>query len=232
MRSIIYSCHQPNFLPWVGYFHKIISSDFFVILDEVQYTKNSVANRNKIKSSQGEQLITVPISKKINNKSFFSYREANFAQDNWYKKIIKSIEQNYKSAEYYDKYKEVIFENLRMDSFVEMNINFIKFIVSEYDIDTKILLMSELNELSGMKNDLIISIGNCLNANVYLSGNGARNYNDPKKFEENGITLKYQEFVPQEYSQLFPPFIPYLSVLDLLFNEGDKGKFFMNKQNL
>ncbi|MDH5414101.1 MAG: WbqC family protein, partial [Flavobacteriaceae bacterium] len=86
MDKKVFSCHQPNFLPWVGYFHKIYNSDIFVLLDEVQYPKNSVANRNKIKSAQGDQFITVPITKKINNSSFFTYKEATFAQKNWYEK--------------------------------------------------------------------------------------------------------------------------------------------------
>ena len=148
MKDIIYSCHQPNFFPWIGYFHKIMNSDIFVILDEVQYTKNSVANRNKIKSAQGEQFITVPISKKFNNSSFFTYRQADFAQKNWYIKVIKSIEQSYKKSKYFDQYKDVIFDILKAENFCELNINFIKFILSELDIKTQILLMSEISGLS------------------------------------------------------------------------------------
>lgn len=230
MKDIIYSCHQPNFFPWIGYFHKIMSSDIFVILDEVQYSKNSVANRNKIKGVQGEQLITVPISKKINNSSFFSYREAAFAQINWYEKVMKSMEQSYKKAKYFDEYKDVIFDILKVDNFCELNIRFIKFILLEFDIKTQILLMSEISGLSGTKNDLLIEIGTFLNANMYLSGNGARAYNDADKFKDNGISIEYQLFRQPEYHQLYPPFVPFISVIDLLFNEGNRGKHFLKKQ--
>jgi hypothetical protein len=230
MRDTVFSCHQPNFLPWIGYFHKILNSDIFVLLDQVQYTKNSVANRNKIKSIQGNQFVTIPISKKVNNSSFFSYLDAEIAQERWYEKGIKTIEQNYKKAPYYDEYKDTIFEILRKDKFCDINIAFIKFILLEFEIETKILLMSKLKEISGNKNDLLVSIGNHLNANIYLSGNGARSYNDDDKFKENNILIKYQEFEHPVYSQLHPPFTPFLSVLDLLFNEGKKGKRFFLKQ--
>ena len=231
MKDIIYSCHQPNFFPWIGYFHKIMNSDIFVILDEVQYTKNSVANRNKIKSAQGEQFITVPRSKKFNNSSFFTYRQADFAQKNWYIKVIKSIEQSYKKSKYFDQYKDVIFDILKAENFCELNINFIKFILSELDIKTQILLMSEISGLSGKNNDLLIEIGLFLKANVYLSGNGARAYNDVNKFMDNGISIKYQVFEHPTYEQLYPPFIPFLSVLDLLFNEGKSSKHFLINKN-
>ena len=232
MDKKVFSCHQPNFLPWVGYFHKIYNSDIFVLLDEVQYPKNSVANRNKIKSAQGDQFITVPITKKINNSSFFTYKEANFAQKNWSEKTIKSIEQSYKKSEYYEAYKDDIFDILKMDNFCDMNIRFIKFVLKEYKIDTEIRLMSEINGLTGKKNDLLIEIGMLLNANVYLSGSGARSYNDEKKFKQNNLIIKYQDFKHPEYKQLYPPFIPFLSIIDLLFNEGNQGRELLQKQNL
>ena len=231
MKDIIYSCHQPNFLPWIGYFHKIINSDIFILLDNVQYTKNSVANRNKLKGLQGEQFITVPISKRISNSSFFSYNEAVFAQKKWYEKPIKTITQNYSKSKHFEKYKNVIFDILMMDNFCEMNISFIKFIIKEYKIETEILLMSQIDKMDCNKNDLLISIGKYLNANIYLSGNGARSYNDEKKFNENAIKIIYQEFEHPIYNQLYSPFTPFLSILDLLFNEGEKGKYFLLEQN-
>ncbi len=231
MKDIVFSCHQPNFLPWIGYFHKVKNSDIFVILDEVQYPKNSVANRNRIKSVQGGEFITVPIRKKVNNSSFFSYREASFAQEKWFNKVFKSIEQNYRKTEYYNEYKEVIFDLFNIERFYEMNISFIKFILSEFEINTKVLLMSDLEGIYGKKNDLLINIGKHLNANVYLSGIGAKNYNDIEEFEKNDILVNYQKFNHPKYSQLYPPFSPNLSVLDLLFNEGKNGRSFLNSIN-
>lgn len=230
MNDKIFSCHQPNFLPWIGYFHKILNSDTFILLDEVQYTKNSIANRNKIKSISGEQFITIPVSKKVNGSSFFSYLETEIAQENWHIKVTKTIEQNYKKSPFYNEYKEVIFEILKKSNFCDINITFIKFILLEFEIKTEILLLSQLNNISGKKNDLLINIGNHLNANIYLSGNGARDYNEEGKFNQNGIKIIYQKFEHPVYSQLHPPFKPFLSILDLLFNEGKNGKNLLREQ--
>ena len=230
MSDIIYSCHQPNFIPWLGYFHKILNSDYFVILDEVQYVKNTIANRNKIKTSSGEQYITVPIAKRVNDSSFFSYKVARIADENWHIKAFKTIEQNYTHSKYFSTYKNEIFEIFKMKDFCEMNICFIQFILQEFEITSKILLMSDLKGISGKKSELLVNIGNALGANIYLSGNGARSYNEADEFEKNDILIRYQKFNHPEYCQLYPPFLPYLSVLDLLFNEGSKGKSFLEKQ--
>ena len=131
----------------------------------------------------GEQYITIPISKKANGSSFFSYIDAEIAQRRWYEKIIKTIEQNYRKALYYDQYKDVVFKILKNDDFCTLNITFIKFILKEFEVNTEILLMSELSGVSGKKSDLLISIGNYLEANIYLSGNGAKSYNEVDKFE-------------------------------------------------
>lgn len=230
MKNIIYSCHQPNFLPWIGYFHKIYISDIFVLLDNIQYTKNSVANRNKIKGPQGEQFITVPVSKKTNGSSFFSYLDAEIAQERWYEKAIKTIEQNYRKCKYFDKYKNVIFDILKIDNFSNMNISFIKFVLNEFEIKTRIFLLSEMKGIDGKKNELVINIGNYFDANIYLSGNGARVYNDERQFKENNIEIVYQKFNHPEYNQLnTSSFIPFLSIIDLLFNEGKDGVYFLKQ---
>ena len=232
MKDIIYSCHQPNFIPWLGYFHKIAHSDVFVILDEVQYTKNSVANRNKIKSINGEQLITIPIIKKVNGSSFFPYSKAIIADSKWYDKFFKTLDQNYNKSPFYNQYKHILFELFMIGNFSEMNIKFIKFILLEFEIKTEIVLLSKLSDISGAKNNLLISIGNSIGANIYLSGIGARSYTKEEEFENKNISVLYQDFKHPKYFQLFSPFTPYLSVLDLLFNEGKDGAKFIVQNNV
>lgn len=224
MNKKVYSCHQPNFIPWIGFFHKILSSDIFVILDEVQYTKNSVANRNSIRTSNGSSYVNVPISKKINNSSFFKYNEAKIAFEDWYVKPLKSIYQNYNRSEYFNLYFDKLSDLFKIGNFCKMNIEFIYFIKKELEINTEIILMSNIGEDLGKNNDLIISIGKSISANSYLSGNGAKKYNDIDKFNDEGIELVYQKYTPVNYKQLHSPFIENLSIIDLLFNEGPNSK--------
>ena len=117
-----------------------------------------------------------------------------------------------------------------MNNFCEMNIEFINYILLKFEIQTKTVLQSELRNLSGTKNELLISVGKSLGASIYLSGNGARSYNEEEKFKNENIFIEYQDFKHPNYSQLFPPFTPYLSIVDLLFNEGTDGaKQFLKK---
>ena len=223
MNKRVYSCHQPNFLPWIGYFNKILKSDCFVILDEVQYVKNSVANRNLIKTSNGSDYITVPVGKKVNNSSFFTYREAEIADARWNVKALKTIHQNYSKSRFFEDFIGLIERIFEIKSFCELNVTFIREMMNVFNIETQVLLMSDIIETSVKNNDLLIEIGTKIGGSIYLSGQGARKYNDIEKFKLNGINLEYQSYEPQVYEQMFLPFVSNLSILDLLFNEGENG---------
>jgi len=226
--SKILSIHQPNFLPWIGYFDKINKSDVFVILDEVQLPRGkSVANRNKIKTPQGEMELVVPISKPKGNEGKVTYREARIADGKWAKKALKAIELNYSKAPFFDKYFSVIKDLFSKGDFCQMNVDFIKYVVKELEINTEIELLSRKEGEYGNKNDLIVNLCRHFDANVYLSGKGAQKYNDPLYLKQYGIKLEYQEFEHPVYTQLHGEFIPYLSVLDLLMNHGPQSKNYL-----
>ncbi len=223
------SIHQPNFIPWLGYFHKIKKSDVFIILDTVQLPRGkSIANRNKIKSAQGELELVVPVAKPKGNEGKITYKMARIADAKWAKKALKAMELNYKKATHFQRYFPVIKELFQHTDFCQMNISFIHFVVRELNIGTDIHLLSQIdNADSGQKNELIINICRHFDANVYLSGRGAEKYNDPELLKKHGIRLDYQQFEHPAYTQLHNNFIPNLSIVDILMNHGPESRNYL-----
>jgi len=223
------SIHQPNFIPWFGYFDKIAKSDIFIILDNVQYPRSkSVANRNKIKSPNGVLELVVPVSKPSGYEGKVSYRMVNFAEKFWYKKILKTIKHSYSRAEYFEVYFSRLEKFFSMDSFCDMNVEFINFVGKEFELNAKLILQSSISEDLGNSNQMIVSLCKLFDANIYLSGTGAKKYNDERFMSQNGIKLEYQDFTCPAYPQLWGEFIPNLSVIDLLFNCGPESKKFLS----
>lgn len=216
---MIVAIHQPNFLPWIGYFYKILKCDIFVFLDNVQYTKNSFINRNKIKTSQGEMWLTVPVSfdfgqkileVKINNNS------------DWKEKHIKTLELNYKKAPFFKEIYEMIkgiYNEKKWTYLVDLNITLILEICNYLDIRRKFIRASDL-EVEGKSTELLISIVKKLGGDMYLSGFGGAKYQEEELFEKSNIKLQYYNFKHPIYNQLWGEFISNLSILDLLFNYG------------
>jgi hypothetical protein len=214
------SIHQPNFIPWIGYFYKIYSSDIFVILDDVQYTKNGFTNRNKIRTSNGMGWLTVPIVSSFGqniNKVKIHDKEFNI------KKIIKSIEQNYNKSSYFDNYfKDISYIlNVSGENLCKINIDLIKYIVDVLKIDTEILISSELKNINGKSTDRLVSICKNVGATSYFSGFGGMKYQEENMYNKNNIDLVYTDFNHPIYEQRWKnEFIPNMSIIDLLFNNG------------
>jgi hypothetical protein len=221
---MVVAAHQPLFVPWIGYFDKISKADLFVIVDNVQFTSYGWIRRNSIKSNLGSQNITVPVvkMKEILAKKINEVKIDNQMKYKWKKIHLNSYQINYGKAAYFQEVFTLIreiYEN-PFELLSEFNIELIKFICGYLRIQTKLVLSSEL-KTSGSKTDLIIDICNKTHATSFILGmGGSRDYADRKKIESNGITILEQNFRHPFYKQLFGEFIPNLSVLDILFNEG------------
>jgi hypothetical protein len=225
---MIISVHQPQYLPWLGYFDKIAKSDCFVFLDKVQYKEREFQNRNKIRTEKGWMWLTVPVisgdegRQKINEVKI----------DNeipWQRKHRGSIKTAYSAAanlKEYDAFLEEIYSK-KWVWLQDLNVHIISFILKELSITTPITFESDLNILA-TKTQRIIDICKKLNADTYLSGIGGKEYLEEELFAQNGITLRYQEFKHPVYRQQFmknsEDFIPYMSIVDLLFNEGPRSR--------
>jgi hypothetical protein len=228
MENKILSMHQPNFLPWIGLFHKIAKSDVFIILDTVQFPRGkTIANRNSIKTPNGAFELVVPISKPKGNNGKVSYREIGFGNSKWMDKILKTIEMSYKKAPYFREYNAYLQQLFTINNFAALNIKFIKDTASFLNISTDIKLLSDLKIPEWEdKNAFIANLARQNDCNIYLSGQGGKKYNNKEHLQQKGISLKYNTFAPFQYSQLHGEFIPFLSVIDLIFNMGKTERNF------
>lgn len=224
---MIVSIHQPNYLPYLGFFNKLKNSDLFIIFDTAQYVKNDFHNRNRIRTPQGEVYLTIPIP----SKDCYLKRicEVNLPQDTkWALKHWKSIELNYKRAPHFDEYSK-FFRELYSNPpkyLLELNESIINYLLKSFNIKTKIIKASELDLDYSMKsNDLLIDMLKKVGATEYISGKGrgGEHYVDIPKFESVGIKFRFQEFKHPVYPQQFGEFVPNMAAIDLLFNVGEKS---------
>lgn len=218
---------QPSYIPWRGYFHQIAKADIFVFYDDVKYDKHGWRNRNRIKTSSGTQWLTIPVFSKgvEKNKTPINQIEINWNQK-WNRKHWSALKLAYAKAPYFKEFAPLI------SAFYESKPT----LLADFTIDTTIQLAralgitstdfvrsSELSGIGGQKTERLIQILSQLEVTHYISGPSAKDYIDPEKFTRAGISLEYMEYDYPEYEQLYPPFDPQVSVLDLLFMCGPKA---------
>lgn len=215
---MLVTIHQPNYLPWPGFFHKWLISDAFIILDTVQYHKNEWQNRNRIKTTSGAQWITVPVSYRFPQ----TIHEVGIAQPNWARKQIAAIEQAYAKAPYTDAYWPQLREVIKQpwEKVADLNIAVIRTIGGMLGCKAPLHLASEMETDSDDPTGRLISLCGELGGNAYLSGSEGRSYLEREKFTHAGIELWFQEVEAPCYPQLHGGFISHLSVIDMLFNVG------------
>jgi len=223
---MIYSVHQPQYIPWLGFFHKIAASDCFVILDNVQYKQREYQNRNKIRTQLGWIWLAIPVITK--GKRYQLIKDVSIDNSiDWQRRHKNSLKTWYGKAKYFDKYYPVFDElySKPWSRLCDLNIEIIKRMLEILGINTKIYLESEM-KITAKSTKRIIEIGKELMADIYLSGAGGKDYLDESLFVESGIKLEYQSFIHPHYNQLFvknSQFIPFMSIVDLLFNQGEES---------
>ncbi|MBE2986048.1 WbqC family protein [Campylobacter sp. RM12920] len=223
---------QSNYIPWKGYFDLINMVDEFIFYDDMQYTKRDWRNRNKIKTLNGLAWLSIPVE--VKGKFFQKINETKISEKDWVKKHWQSISHNYSKAKYFKDYKD-IFEDLYLNCSEEylsqINYKFITTINKILDIDTKLRWSSEFKLIDGQTEKLIGICKEC-DADIYLSGPAAKDYFDEGLAEKEGIKMEWMDYSGyKEYTQLHPPFEHGVSILDLLFNEGENAKKFMKSFN-
>jgi hypothetical protein len=225
--------HQPNFLPWLGYFHKISLVDDFVFFDDVQFPRGKTfGNRVKIKTNNGETWITVPVLSKGDFQVFNNIRINNTAP--WQRKILRTIELAYSKAKYFEEYWES-FSAILLQEYkylIDLNINFIKYAIDCLGLEVKLYLSSEIStEGYADTEDRIISILKNLGTDLYITGKGAGSlrYIDEERFHNEDIEIEWQQYNSPVYEQLWGSFIPDLSIIDLLFNCGKESRYLLDR---
>ena len=235
MKHLI-SAHQPSFCAWPGYLHRILLSDEFIILDNVQFEKGSYINRNQILGPNGVQWITVPVLTSSKFKARISDLEI-CQLNRWRAKMVRSIESCYAKAPFFDAHISFFREVLLSDDSHDLNSlchKVLMYLLECFGINTPIKRLSEL-ECEGSKNTLILSICKRLDATHFLFGPNGKNYVDDKVFVDAGIVPMYHEFRQAPYPQLWghDSFSRNLSAIDMLFNlEGSYLLDWLTKENM
>jgi hypothetical protein len=221
--NLIAAGHQPNYLPWIGFFDKLRDCDVFIIEDSVQYEQQGFINRNKVKVVNKTKWLTVPIThagkpQLINEVEIAAESEPKWAQRHWL-----TLKHCYYNTPFWGKYCD-FFEQTYSQNWkllIDLNMHLIRGIMGFLEINTPLVLASSLG-VSGEKSELVLAQCKALGATVQLSGIGAREYINVKKFEEEGIKVVFQDFHHPVYQQLHGEFVPNLSVVDYLFCTGGK----------
>lgn len=217
---------QPTYLPWSGYFGMIDKADLFIVYNDVQFVKHSWHQRNRIKTSSGMKWLTVPI------QHGFGQNISDTKVDNkmrWCKKHRKTITYSYSKSPYFNNNFVDDIYNKNWDLLLDLNLYIIKQVMKFLSIKTKITLSSELSS-KGTKTDRIIDILAQVDADEYITQQGTKDYLDLEKFKENNIKLQWFNFEHPVYSQLHGDFVPYMSVIDMLFNCGGKNSISMIRE--
>jgi len=217
---------QPTFNPWLGYFDLIDYVDLFIFFDTVQLNQQSWQTRNKLKVQNQELLFSIPIIKN-KSKSDLIIKDTliNYKKYDFRKKLYKTLEQNYKKAQYFNEVNDFIKDIVMYDTqFLSYyNINIITKISAMLLIKTKIITLSDTNYTSeSVKGDLVLDICKYFNTTEYISPLGSKDYLDKEvdNFKKSGIKVYYQYYNHPIYTQIGKEFIPYIGIFDLLYNEG------------
>jgi hypothetical protein len=225
---MILSIHQPQYLPWVGYFHKIDKSDCFVFLDTVQYKHREFQNRNKIRTKDGEMWLTVPVLSSGRSRQRINEVLIDNTSD-WQQQHWQTLTCYYTRAAFFSEHSEFFADVYRRpwERLVDLNVHIIQYFLKVLAIATKIHFESALRT-ENQGTDRVIELCQKLGATTYLSGQGGKDYLEEDKFAKAGITLQYQDFRHPAYQQLSwnegESFISQLSLIDLLFNEGPRSR--------
>ncbi len=221
--DIVAAIHQPNYIPWLGYFFKIAHADKFVFLDTVVYSCGSFVNRNSIKTPQGPAWLTIPVIKSGRFGQLIGEVETDYMH-RWAGRHMATLRSNYSRAPYFkdtiallEPHYSVVADN--RVSLADFNIGLICSIAAYLGVSTQFIRAGKLN-VSGHKTDLLLDICRAIGARTYMAGAGARSYQEDTKFEEAGITTVYSPFSQRSYPQLFGEFVGSLSIVDVLMNCG------------
>ncbi len=226
MKKVIIT--QSNYIPWKGYFDSINMVDEFVIYDDMQFTKRDWRNRNIIKTQNGAQWLTIPVE--VKGKYFQKINETKVSDSTWGMRHWKSICHSYSKAPCFYEFSDV-FEDLYLRNnkqlLSEINYEFISLVCRILGINTTIRWSSEFELLSD-RTERLVGVCKSVGATDYFSGPAAKNYMDESLFEREGIRVHYFDYSGYPvYHQLYGDFIHGVSIIDLIFNEGNAAKMYM-----
>lgn len=226
----VVAIHQPNFLPWLGYFHKLINCDIFIFLDDAQFPRGkSYTSRVSIKTPAGPAWLTVP----VRGKGEMSPIKNVLTNDTvaWKRKHLKTLEACYAKTAFFQNYFPFIEQAYQKDcsNLADFNMKLIAILAGCLPAATRMVKASELGVADSGTLEHLIKLVKSVGGTEYLTGTGkgSLRYLDEEAFAREGIKVIYQTFIHPVYPQQWGAFVPNLSAVDLLFNCGEEGKKFL-----
>ena len=219
---MVMTVHQPEHLPWLGFFDKIKQADLWVILDDVQYRRHYFQNRNRIRTAAGSAWLTVPVWSECGVTLIKDVQINDKAK--WRRKCRETVRHAYIRAPFFETYMPMLDSvyGRSWASLVELNMELIRLLLQAFRIEKEIVLSSHLGRTE-RAGDLLLALAKECKASVYLSGVSGRDYLKLDEFSRAGIEVRFQEFYHPIYPQLHQPFEPCMSSIDLLFNHGPRS---------
>lgn len=218
---------QSNYVPWKGYFDLINDADLFVFYDDLQYTKNDWRNRNKIKTEQGLQWLTIPVG----TDSERLICDVQLLDPRWQRKHWEAIRQHYGKCRGFTQYRaffEEVYIGRVWENLSQLNQYLIKYISHHILGVTTVFTDSRQYPIEGRKLDRLLNLVSKAGATHYISGPSARNYIEPDRFRQLGVELIWKDYSGYpEYEQKHPPFEHGVSILDLLFHVGSDAPWYI-----
>lgn len=217
---------QPTYLPWLGWFDLADQSDTVIILDDVAFSKQSWQQRNRIRTINGLEKLSIPV--KTSGRLGQIIAECEIVGPAFAIKTTKTINMNYSRAPFFmpnfDEFRTTLEAAVGTNRLVEINCALISWIAAKLEVRTPMIRASKLS-VSGKRGEHVAAICESVGAEIYLSPAGGENYliKEKEAFERRGITVQIQVYEHPEYPQQFSPFIPFASALDLIFNQGPKA---------
>jgi len=221
---VILSVHQPAYLPWLGYFHKILLADVFVLLDTVQLEKNGFVNRNRVWTPNGVKWLTVPLRMRGHLEKSIAEMKIHQAQP-WKKKHLRTLELSYGKRPHYARYAGDIGRLIEGagDSLADFLAGMLAYFLQAAGMGEKRVVRASDLRPEGQRAALLADLCKKLGADTYLSGAGGKGYLESRPFDEAGVRLLFQDFRHPVYDQGRPEFEPNLAIVDALFHCGGEA---------
>ena len=217
---MVVAIHQPDYISWLGYFYKMSKSDVFVFLDDCQFSNDNMHHWNRLKTPQGSCRVKVPVEQHLGDPI---NRVRTRDELGWKEKHLRTVEMNYSRARHFEDFYPCFREMLLSDypDLAEMNITINTEIARRFGFTMPLYRSSEM-ALDTVREERVLDIVEKMGGDTYLSGHGAKAYQVDGHFSDRGIRLVYTDYAPITYRQLWPKvgFVPYMSVLDYIFNCG------------
>lgn len=225
---MIIAIHQPHFIPWLGYLHRMSQVDLFIVLDHVQFERSNYQNRSRIRMENEARWLTVPVLQRSYRERILDKEIDNHNRAHpWGRNRFSILRNAYCRAGYLNMYAPAlsrIFEG-EWQRLVDLNRAMLDFLRDAFEIRTPIVSSAEL-AVEGAKAELVLNLCRAVKADALLVGfGGAREYLIPENFAQHGIEIRYHQFNHPRYRQCGQtPFIPGLAAVDLLLNAGPQSR--------